>query len=163
MTVSRLLLPVGILFATGPAFATGPVAQPRALLYVVSTAAASNAWHPEDASVAVAQLAAQPQSLALLPPNGAAATAPATVDLQVPAPEAQGSNAGSGGKDAKGGYKSLLGSLVIARDLSIPGAESMGLRLIPTTDPLAGDSATIVFRPRLIGSSWVGVDVAARF
>jgi hypothetical protein len=155
MTVSRLLLPAGILLATSPALATGGVPQ-RALLYVVSTAAASNAWRPEDASVAVAQLAAQPTSLSLLPNAAANSAAPPALDLQMPS-----GGAAAGSKAS--GYKSLLGSLVIARDLSIPGAESMGLRLIPTTDPLAGDSATIVFRPRLIGSSWVGVDVAARF
>jgi hypothetical protein len=138
--------------ATSPALAAGG-APARALLYVVSTAAASEAWRPEDASVAVARVSEQPLALQL------AVAGPAGVPpkLELP-PPASSSTSGT-----SSGYKNLLGSLVIARDLSIPGAESMGLRLIPTSDPLAGESATIVFRPRLIGSSWVGVDVAARF
>ncbi len=61
------------------------------------------------------------------------------------------------------GYRSLLGALFIARDLQIPGAEGMGLRLIPTRTALSGESAPVVLRPRLVGSGWVGMDVAARF
>jgi hypothetical protein len=62
-------------------------------------------------------------------------------------------------------YRSLLGYLVITRDLQIPGAPLMAVRLIPTTKALAGDTSPIVLRPRLdgAGSSWTGLDIAALF
>jgi hypothetical protein len=62
-------------------------------------------------------------------------------------------------------YSSLLGSLVITRDLQIPGAPTMAVRLIPTARALSGETSPVVLRPRVAGagSSWYGVDVAARF
>lgn len=63
-------------------------------------------------------------------------------------------------------YKSLLGELVITRDLEIPGAEGMAVRLFPTSSALAGDDsrAKIVLRPRVEGSgSAYGLHLAARF
>jgi hypothetical protein len=61
------------------------------------------------------------------------------------------------------GYRSLLGYLVITRDLEI--VPSMAVRLFPTSRALAGDSSPIVVRPRVegAGSSWNGFDVAALF
>lgn len=62
-------------------------------------------------------------------------------------------------------YRALLGSLVITRDLQIPGAPTMAVRLIPTSGALSGKTSPVVLRPRVAGagSSWYGVDVAARF
>jgi hypothetical protein len=61
-------------------------------------------------------------------------------------------------------YKAILGGLVITRDLHIPGAPTMAVRLIPSSTSITGeDSSPIVFTPRVVGSSWYGLDVAARF
>lgn len=67
-------------------------------------------------------------------------------------------------KRASVSYSAVLGSLPIARDLEMPGAV-MSLRLLPTSQPLAGESSTpIVLRPRVPGGGgWYGVDIAARF
>ena len=62
------------------------------------------------------------------------------------------------------GYRALLGELVITRDLEIPGAPGMAVRLIPTRSAIAGETASpVVFKPRVVGSDWYGLDVAARF
>jgi hypothetical protein len=62
-------------------------------------------------------------------------------------------------------YRTLLGYLVVTRDLQIPGAPSMAVRLIPTARALSGDTSPIVLRPRVdgAGSSWTGLDIAANF
>jgi hypothetical protein len=61
-------------------------------------------------------------------------------------------------------YSRLLGALVITRDLRFPGAPFMAFRLIPTRRALGGDLAVpIVLRPRLIATSWYGVDALVRF
>ena len=61
-------------------------------------------------------------------------------------------------------YKAVLDDLVITRDLQIPGAPTMALRLIPTSTALVGGQVSpIVLTPRVVGSSWYGLDVAARF
>jgi hypothetical protein len=61
-------------------------------------------------------------------------------------------------------YKAVLDDLVITRDLQIPGAPTMALRLIPTSSALVGGEVSpIVLTPRVVGSSWYGLDVAARF
>ncbi len=61
-------------------------------------------------------------------------------------------------------YKTLLGYLVITKDLDIPGAPGMALRLIPTNSSLGGGStAPIVLKPRVVGSSWSGLEIAAKF
>lgn len=61
-------------------------------------------------------------------------------------------------------YKALLGSLVITRDLEIPSAPDMSVRLLPTSHAIGGKSSPIVLRPRVPGGGgWYGVDIAARF
>jgi hypothetical protein len=63
-------------------------------------------------------------------------------------------------------YKAILDDLIITRDLQIPGAPTMAVRLIPGTQALRGSDdpvSPIVFTPRVVGSSWYGLDVAARF
>ena len=62
-------------------------------------------------------------------------------------------------------YRAILGSLAIARDLQIPGAPAMAVRLLPTSSALSGESSSpIVLRPRVPGGGgWYGVDIAARF
>jgi hypothetical protein len=60
-------------------------------------------------------------------------------------------------------YKSILSKLVIARDLTIPGAPTLGLRLIPAKNAITGTPAPLVFTPRVVGSGWYGLDFAARF
>lgn len=60
------------------------------------------------------------------------------------------------------GYKALLGHIAICRDLEIPGAPAMAVRLLPTSRALAGPTKTpIVLRPRVDGG--YGVHVAASF
>ncbi len=60
-------------------------------------------------------------------------------------------------------YRSLLGQLVITRDLELPGSETVAVRLLPTSSALAGSSrSTIVVRPRLQDSTY-GFHLAARF
>lgn len=62
------------------------------------------------------------------------------------------------------GYHKVLSYLIITRDIEVPGTELLALRLIPTSRALAGNSKTpIVVKPRVLGTSWYGVDVAARF
>jgi len=61
-------------------------------------------------------------------------------------------------------YRSVLGALLITRDLPLPGASFLALRLIPTRRALGGEfQAPIVLRPRLIATSWYGVDAVVRF
>lgn len=61
-------------------------------------------------------------------------------------------------------YRTLLGYLVITKDFDIPGAPGMALRLIPTNSSLGGGStAPIVLKPRVVGSSWSGLEIAAKF
>lgn len=61
-------------------------------------------------------------------------------------------------------YRTLLGYLVITKDLEIPGAPVMALRLIPTRSALAGAaSSPIVLKPRVVGTSWSGLEIAAQF
>jgi hypothetical protein len=60
--------------------------------------------------------------------------------------------------------RDLLGALVITRDLEMPGAPFLGLRVIPTKKALSGESLIpFILRPRLIATSWYGLDVTARF
>ncbi len=60
-------------------------------------------------------------------------------------------------------YRSVLGKLVITRDLELPGSETVAVRLLPTSSALAGHSrSAIVLRPRVDGSKY-GFHLAARF
>lgn len=62
------------------------------------------------------------------------------------------------------GYHKVLSELIITRDIEVPGTQLLALRLIPTSNALAGTStAPIVVKARVLGTSWYGVDVAARF
>ena len=61
-------------------------------------------------------------------------------------------------------FRNLLGTLVVTRDLKLPGAPFLGLRMIPTRRELGGDSRIpIVFKPRVMAKSGYGVDVTANF
>jgi hypothetical protein len=163
MGISRFSLPFALLLAAPSVYAAGgaPVkprlVHARAMLQAVSRAAAAEAWQPSRADRAVVRLSPESLSLQL-----AAEPVPASGELSnVPAqPKPAAKSSGVKGLPA---YKTILSSLVITRDLSIPGTDSVGVRLIPTSNALAGESAAIVFRPRLIGTSWVGMDIAARF
>ncbi len=60
-------------------------------------------------------------------------------------------------------YRSVLGKLVITRDLELPGSGTVAVRLLPTSSALAGQSrSAIVLRPRVDGSKY-GFHLAARF
>ena len=62
------------------------------------------------------------------------------------------------------GYKTMLGALVITRDLRLPGTSLLAFRLIPTRRALGGGiEVPIVLRPRVIATSWYGVDAMVRF
>jgi hypothetical protein len=62
------------------------------------------------------------------------------------------------------GYRTLLGALVITRDLPLPGTSFLAFRLIPTRRALGGEiEVPIVLRPRVIATSWYGVDALVRF
>jgi hypothetical protein len=61
------------------------------------------------------------------------------------------------------GTRALLGYLVITKDLELPGAPGVALRLLPTKNAVAGKTSAIAFTPRVLGTSWYGLDVAAHF
>ena len=61
-------------------------------------------------------------------------------------------------------FSSVLGALVITRDLMLPGTSFLAFRLIPTRRALGGEvQAPIVLRPRLLATTWYGVDALMRF
>lgn len=61
------------------------------------------------------------------------------------------------------GYHRVLDYLVITRDVALPGAPSVALRLLPTAHALAGESSTpVVVRPTITSAGY-GFDIAARF
>lgn len=170
MAPIRRLIPVVAVLIAPPAFAAGgaPTVKPRlvfpnVLMGAVSHAALESAWRPVATVGVASQLSTNALQLALdLPaapaPAEAAPEASNAQSLQVEA------NRPARSKSAGVSYQGVLDSLVITRDFYLPGTESMGLRLIPTSTALAGESAPVVFRPRFIGTGgWVGVDIAARF
>jgi hypothetical protein len=106
-----------------------------------------------------------------LPPTLSAETLIAAADATLALQPAQGDAKQKGSAPSKCdlgsscSYRAILGYLVITRDLQIPGAPQMAVRLIPTSKALSGDTSPIVLRPRVdgAGSSWTGVDIAALF
>ena len=60
-------------------------------------------------------------------------------------------------------YRDVLGLLVVTEDLEIPGIARIGVRLLPTREALAGSPAPVVLIPRVIGTSWYGAEIVARF
>jgi len=61
-------------------------------------------------------------------------------------------------------FRQMLGALVVTRDLRLPGAPFLGLRMIPTRRELGGDSRIpVVLKPRIIAKGGYGLDVTARF
>jgi hypothetical protein len=149
-SIARWLPAFAAVLATTPAMAAGgaPTAgtrliQARALLHSLTKIAARDIVKPAAPS--------------LLPRLPAFLLSPPKHDRSACNVLAKAKVAGSA---AAGVYDGILRSLVIARDL---GNETVGLRLIPTSTALAGESSAVVFRPRVMGTTWVGMDVAARF
>lgn len=62
-------------------------------------------------------------------------------------------------------YKALLGQLVITRDLEVPGAPSLALRVLPTPSSLGGGASAspVVVRPRVDGEGRYGLHIRASF
>lgn len=150
-----------------------------ALLAVSSSARAEGPRRIANASLVVQRVAAELTSRAepvtvahseselmlQLPPTLSAETLIAAADATQALEAAAPKDAKKKSAASTPSYRTLLGYLVITRDLQIPGAPKMALRLIPTTKALSGDTSPIVLRPRLdgAGSSWTGVDIAALF
>ena len=125
---------------------------------VQQTAALALAGHVDSEAV-VGDLAVPLPEPVVMPQGSSLQAAEAVAAKSAPA--APTSRCALGSRCA---YKALLGYLVITNDLEIPGAPGMALRLIPTKSALAGEtSSPIVLKPRVVGTSWYGLDVAARF
>jgi hypothetical protein len=61
-------------------------------------------------------------------------------------------------------YSRALSALVVTKDLRVPGASFMALRLIPTRRALGGElQVPVVVRPRLSATGSYGVDALVRF
>ena len=142
LNVARTLVGVAILGFAAPAFAEGP-ADHDAKAPVPEAAQVSSAFEASVALVAAEQ-----------PAKAEASRLPEARHLPAPKKCAIGSSCS---------YHKMLSYLVITRDIQVPGAPEMALRLLPTSSALAGDShSRIVVRPRVKGGGY-GVDVAARF
>jgi hypothetical protein len=78
---------------------------------------------------------------------------------------ATGGTPGARGSGQPGtSYSQALGALVVTKDLRVPWASFMALRLIPTRRALGGDlQVPVVVRPRLSATGWYGVDALVRF
>ena len=133
----------------------------------------ARAVHPEPVEM-VGRVAAVLVGLSVTAPAWAEGPAADELDMPVPvkvdstaAAAAPAPAADAPAKKSAGtrSYRAILGSLAIARDLQIPGAPAMAVRLLPTSHALAGESSSpIVLRPRVPGGGgWYGVDIAARF
>ena len=142
-----------------PAAAAGPVPSrvARASRVVQQAAEAALAESAGSSRAAVPAVQVAPEGVqkeALSVARAAAQQAP-----ERPQPPAPTCKLGEGCS-----YKTLLGYLVITKDLEIPGAPGMALRLIPTRSALAGGpQVPIVLKPRVVGTSWSGLEVAAQF
>ena len=139
--------------ATGPA--PGRVARASRVVQQAAVAALAESAATPRASRPAPQVAPEGvQKEALSVAQAAAPPAP-----QRPQPPTPTCKIGEGCS-----YKTLLGYLVITKDLEIPGAPVMALRLIPTRSALAGGaSSPIVLKPRVVGTSWSGLEIAAQF
>jgi hypothetical protein len=60
-------------------------------------------------------------------------------------------------------YRSVVGELVITRDIELPGLSGVGVRMIPSRSAIAGSSAPVVLIPRFVGTGWYGAEVVASF
>ena len=137
----------------GPARTRVPIA---ARVVQQAAAAALTGHIPEEVRVGEVPLALPEATLDHPPVVGRARAEPALAK--------RGAGPKSCGLGSRCSYNALLSSLVITKDLEIPGAPGMALRLIPTKSALAGEaSSPIVLKPRVVGTSWYGLDVAARF
>jgi hypothetical protein len=146
-----------------PAAAAGPdsvrVARASAVVQQAGADALAGATKakasPEASPAATAEEAVQKSALSVV-------TASSQVEAQAserPEPPRPTCRLGEGCS-----YRTLLGYLVITKDLEIPGAPVMALRLIPTHSSLAGGAtAPIVLKPRVVGTSWSGLEIAAKF
>jgi hypothetical protein len=78
-------------------------------------------------------------------------------------PSGTPSMTGPGGR-APLGFPGFFRGLVVTRDLILPGAPFLALRLIPTRRALGGDTQVpIVLRPKVMATGWYGLDLMARF
>jgi hypothetical protein len=60
-------------------------------------------------------------------------------------------------------YRSVMGELVITRDIELPGLSGVGVRMIPSRSAIAGSPAPVVLIPRFVGTGWYGAEVVASF
>lgn len=164
MIPCRWLVPAAGCLVTSSALAAGPASlgsaqliQPRALVQPFARAAARQGLAAEFEREPILQLTPTALSLPLLSEAKTSGPDEVRTERLQPRSRAQRSS------PSKKAYQELLEDLVITQDFCLPGFETMGLRLIPTRTALVGETVPIVFRPRLIGSSWVGVDIAASF
>ncbi len=60
-------------------------------------------------------------------------------------------------------FREMVGTLLVTRDLQIPGTDCLGFRLIPTRKALGGEvTIPFVFRVRF-AKNRLGLDVGGRF
>ncbi len=145
MRIGRFLPALAVVAVAVPAFAQGPAAK-KAKLRIALPMKATGASSAFEASVALVA-AEQPTKAEekRLPAQARHLPSPKTCPV--------GSSCS---------YHRMFASLVITKDIQVPGAPAMAVRLLPTKHALAGDShSTVVLRPNVKGS--YGVYVAARF
>ena len=155
-----LFAALALLAVASPARADGPrrIANASLVVQRVATELTSRV-EPVTAAHSESEL------MLRLPPTLSAETLIAAADATRALDATAPNDAKKKSAESTPSYRTLLGYLVITRDLQIPGAPKMAVRLIPTTKALSGDTSPIVLRPRLdgAGSSWTGVDIAALF
>jgi hypothetical protein len=170
LSLGRYLAPFVILTAASPALAqSGQTSQTRVAVASILIRQAALAVSEASSQAADELLENAGESVVELDPEAMGPDASATsfdttgeADSGEP-DEAAPAEASKPAFD-KSWYKAVLGELVITLDLQIPGVPTaMALRLIPTTSALGGASAPIVLRPRVVGTDWVGLDIAGRF
>lgn len=141
--IARVLVGLTVVAFAAPAFAEGPAHKTKLPAEPTPATGLSSAFKASVALVASEQPVKAEESR--LPPKA----------RHLPAKKCPVGSSCS--------YHKMLAYLVITRDIQVPGAPDMAVRLLPTSSALGGGShSRIVVRPRVKGGHY-GVDVAARF
>lgn len=164
LALTCLALPA---FGKGP-LGTGPLGTSRiALASIVVQRTGSGLLNGASgvASELVTPAAAAPQGLGLTPASEALVEELSTSVSVGPAIAPNTSMERRAAKaKSRVDYKAFFGRFGITRDLQIPGAPTLAVRLLPASlTQHASTGSPIVVTPRLVGSDWYGLDVAAHF
>lgn len=145
MRIGRFLVGLAVVAFAVPALAEGPAHKKTVKVPVPSKAAGLSSAFKASVALVAAERAAKAEK-SRLPAQARHLRAPKKCTLGTSC-----------------GYHKALAYLVITRDIQVPGAPEMAVRLLPTSSALAGHShSRIVVRPRVKNGGY-GLDVAARF